>query len=180
MRFAATFQKNKFITQFSFDTQTDLYFDSSTSIYLPPREAEFLESLLRDGRKLKHFLNYALKKYNKLLIRNSDVNKRIRKRIQSRIEKKTRFCFRPDAKDWVEVQMMSLGLGISCCMVVLELIRLDMNSLLREFLERPEFVAIFTDSLRDFKSFSFQFNPTLRRIKKTYTYCRGSIYKKYS
>ena len=71
-------ERNHFETLFSFQEEPEKFFSSPTSIYLPPREAEFLESILANGWKMKDFLEHALKKYHKLLFRYSNENRIIR------------------------------------------------------------------------------------------------------
>ena len=168
------FQANQFKTEFRLE-ETKEKIDNTVSIFLPPRESEFLNSLLSNGWKMKHFLKHALKKYQKILVRHTDQNRKIHKRIQSRSEKKERFSFRPNSSDWVEVQLLSLGLGVSCCIVVLELIRFEMNELLKKFVETLENVAMTTETLKQVKSFYFKYIPKTNTIKKNFIYCRKKV-----
>lgn len=171
-------QLSHFTSEFDLNSskeKADLNF--TTSIYLPPREAEYLHSLIKNGWNLREFLKHSLKKHGKILLRNSGKRTRITKRIQDKSEKKERFCFRPDPSIWVEVQMMSLGIGVSCCIVVLELLQLHMNELLNKFIEKMEDVGISTSLEPTFRSFTFQYFPKHSRVLKQYTYCRGTIYK---
>ena len=144
---------------------------SPSCIYLPPREAEYINSLLKSKVKLKHYCSDILRKYNKYLIRNSGFRRNIKKQIQSREEKKLRFSFRPKHQDWIEIQMIGLILGISLSMVVLELIRMDMNELFRSFHSFLENVGMTTFSRKDTKTFRFTFNPSKSFLKKSYRYC---------
>ena len=168
-------ERNTLAYEFGFSNLTALNFTPS-SIYLPPREAEFLDSMLNSGWKLRNFLIYSLEKYQKVLVRNMNPHRSIRKKIQSRVEQKKRYSFRPDPSSWVEIQLLAQGLGTSCCVVVLELIQLAMNELLGKFIEHLENVGISTSNLNHPKKFQIHYHPMKKKIQKIYKYCNGFRY----
>lgn len=162
--------KNQFKTSFCFADERMHSF--SSSIYLPPQEAKFLLSLFAKKWRLRSFLKYAVKKYGGLLVQGYPKNLRIPKTIQSKVETKQRFSFRPDPGSWVEVQMLSLGLGVSCSMVVLELIRYEMKEGMEGSIKKSENVGMSIIPNPHTKYFLWKYNPKRKTIRKLYTFTK--------
>lgn len=144
---------------------------SSTSIYLPPREAEYFQSITKTEFNKRQIIQRLLKKYSKTLVRGYEYKLRIKKQIQSREEVKTRFSFRPTQQDWVQVQMLSLGLGMSCSMVILDLIKLEMNELLNDFLDICNAGLNKIFSSKKLLHFSYAYDREQKFLKKELVYC---------
>lgn len=146
---------------------------SVTSVYLPPKESEYLAKALAKGITLQKYLNYLLVKHKSLLHMTIEKNSKARKRIQTKLDPKTRFAFRPKAEDWIEIQLISFGYGISCGIVILEMIRLEMNEALDEFYKvyKVDAIATFTDDRNLW--FTITFKPLQQILVKTFHYRPG-------
>lgn len=138
---------------------------SSCSIYLPLKEAKFLKTKLRKGEKLYKYINELLQKYYIHLPKILEMNPNIRRKIQTRNDLKIRFSFRPFSEDWVKIQVSGAGCGVSCSIIVRELLRLEMSDEMQSELEKLKNVVITTP----FK-FSIQISYIPKYYSRTYRY----------
>lgn len=171
MKEFTTIHKNEFFSEVC-SPENETHLLSSSSFYLTKRESEYLEQRIQQGEKLRNIIPQIHKKYAKLLIRRYRTRTKVKKTIQSREGKKKRFAYRPISDDWVEIQMMSLSLGISCSLAILELIRLEMDQFIREILSHVELIdAITTYSYPNFTSLTIHHYPHEHRTTYNHIYC---------
>lgn len=163
-------QTNTIITAFQYDEQNIDKSFSPTSVYLPPREVEYLESVLKSGMKFRSFLSHILLRHKHSFAKKAQKRYNIKKMIQTNKYVKRRFCFRPNPDDWVEVQMLGLGLGRSCSLIFVELLRMEMDATMEEKVPFITFVAMSTNNHLKPQSFFFRWNPKTHMIHKKYLY----------
>ena len=135
---------------------------SSISIYLPPTEAKFLNELQTRGHKVRKILPKLLKKHKKNLIYQIPISNRLRKRIQNRIEPKIRFSFRSLSSFWAEVMILANAFGISCGILLKELIAMEMDLNWKKIIRKSKIDAITTT----YFSFQIKLNPHTQILTK--------------